>query len=146
MELMDILAKLKDDHRIIEDVLHNSIAILIGYKEDVYLKERSSFFSQVRQFIRNYDKLVVRHYEFEETYLYPDLVDEYGDEAMILLEEHRRLVKYRDRVKELVEEGDLKGVLETLRSLYDLAREHLNRETNLLKKYISDKGVPLSID
>ncbi len=146
MELMDILAKLKDDHKIIEDVLHNSIAILIGYKEDVYLKERSSFFGQVRQFIRNYDKLIVRHYEFEETYLYPDLINEYGDEAMILLEEHRRLVQYRDRVKKLVEEGDLKGVLEALRSLYDLAREHLNRETNLLKKYISDKGVPLSID
>ena len=146
MELMDILAKLKDDHKIIEDVLHNSIAILIGYKEDVYLKERSSFFGQVRQFIRNYDKLIVRHYEFEETYLYPNLIDEYGDEAMILLEEHRRLVQYRDRVKKLVEEGDLKGVLEALRSLYDLAREHLNRETNLLKKYISDKGVPLSID
>ncbi len=146
MELMDILAKLKDDHKIIEDVLHNSIAILIGYKEDVYLRERSSFFGQVRQFIRNYDKLIVRHYEFEETYLYPNLIDEYGDEAMILLEEHRRLVQYRDRVKKLVEEGDLKGVLEALRSLYDLAREHLNRETNLLKKYISDKGVPLSID
>ena len=143
MDFTEIVKRVNTDHKIISEILHESITVLVSYTSRTYEDMRDDFLDQVDIFLKNYDRVVAPHYRFEEKHLYSLLYTEFREETEILIEEHKILKRHRDKIKRLKDARDINEVLNSLKTLYEIAARHQEKEINLTKKYAKTKNIPM---